>query len=200
MMMLDQLKSLHPVAVIAIGLLLTIFSIILMLVIDGLGTKKSSGLSCLYIGRVWHARFQPTFHKFAYGLFYTYLDLDHLDGTFKGMWPLASHTRPAFARFKEVDHCKDIQREDEQGLPLVEKIRRLVHRETGSRPKGPICLLTHLRYLGYCFNPVSFYYVWDEKSEKIETIVAEVSNTPWNEMHCYVLDPRVKTVKAKVRR
>lgn len=30
-------------------------------------------------------------------------------------------------------------------------------------------------------------------------MVAEVSNTPWNEMHCYVLDPRSKGVKARVR-
>lgn len=29
--------------------------------------------------------------------------------------------------------------------------------------------------------------------------MAEVSNTPWNEMHCYVLNPRTKGIKAKVR-
>ena len=42
-------------------------------------------------------------------------------------------------------------------------MRNLVERATGRRPTGPICLLTHLRYLGYVFNPVSFYYVWDAK-------------------------------------
>lgn len=26
--------------------------------------------------------------------------------------------------------------------------------------------------------------------------MVQVSNTPWNEMHCYVLDPRTKGVKA----
>ena len=30
-----------------------------------------------------------------------------------------------------------------------------------SRPAGPIRLLTHLRYFGYCMNPVSFYYCFD---------------------------------------
>jgi len=30
----------------------------------------------------------------------------------------------------------------------------------------------------------------------VETVVAEVSNTPWNEMHCYVLDPRSPGIKA----
>ena len=37
------------------------------------------------------------------------------------------------------------------------------------------------------------------QGKEVETVVAEVSNTPWNEMHCYVLDPRSKGVKARVR-
>jgi len=37
--------------------------------------RRNLGLSCLYVGRVWHVRFLPTIHKFGYGLFYTYLDL-----------------------------------------------------------------------------------------------------------------------------
>jgi len=53
--------------------------------------------------------------------------------------------------------------------------------------------LTHLSYFGYCFNPVSFYYILKKgntfQPENIEAIVAEVSNTPWNEMKCYVLHP-----------
>lgn len=56
--------------------------------------------------------------------------------------------------------------------------------------------MTHLCYFGYCFNPVSFYYILkgnelndDVDDENIEAIVAEVSNTPWNEMKCYVLHP-----------
>jgi DUF1365 family protein len=44
-----------------------------------------------------------------------------------------------------------------------------------------------LRYFGYCFNPVSFYYCYDESDEQVETIVAEIHNTPWGEEYCYVL-------------
>ena len=51
-------------------------------------------------------------------------------------------------------------------------------------------LLTHLRMFGVAFNPVSFYYCFDAAGARVETIVAEVSNTPWNERHCYVLDRR----------
>jgi DUF1365 family protein len=82
------------------------------------------------------------------------------------------------------------RREDHLGDPLVplgQAVRELVLAQTGVRPQGPIRLLTHLRYFGYCFNPVSFYYCFDAAGEQLETIVAEVNNTPWGEQHCYVL-------------
>jgi DUF1365 family protein len=58
---------------------------------------------------------------------------------------------------------------------------------TGKRPTGPIRLLTHLRYFGHSFNPVSFYYCFDSAGTNVETIVAEITNTPWKERHAYVL-------------
>lgn len=73
-------------------------------------------------------------------------------------------------------------------LPLSHCVRELVATQTGHRPKGPIRLLTHLRYFGYGFNPVSFYYCFDENDEKLECVVAEVNSTPWGEQHCYVLN------------
>ena len=47
--------------------------------------------------------------------------------------------------------------------PLAEAVRDLVAERTGARPDGPIRLLTHLRTLGHCFNPVSFYYCFDAR-------------------------------------
>jgi len=66
-------------------------------------------------------------------------------------------------------------------------VRDLVAERTGRRPTGPVRLLTHLRYFGHCFNPVSFYYCYDATGQRLETLVAEVNNTPWGEQHCYVL-------------
>lgn len=51
-------------------------------------TRRPLGFSCLYVGRVWHVRFLPTLHKFAYGLFYTYLDLGKdLKRAGRGVYP-----------------------------------------------------------------------------------------------------------------
>ena len=66
-----------------------------------------------------------------------------------------------------------------------------MHEKTGREFKGPIRLLTHLRYFGYCFNPVSFYYCFDENDKKVEAIMAEVTNTPWKERHSYVINERL---------
>jgi len=108
-----------------------------------------------------------------------YLDLAELPQLFRGRW-LWSVRRTALARFRRSDHLGD------PAVPLDEEVRQLVFRETGQRPSGPIRLLTHLSYFGYVFNPVSFYYCFNEADTMLETIVAEVNNTPWGERHCYV--------------
>lgn len=137
--------------------------------------------SAIYQGWLRHRRFAPKAHAFRYRLFMMYLDLAELDSVFSGRW-LWSATRPAWARFRRADHVGDPE------IPLDQAVRDLVEQHTGKRPGGPIRLLTHLRYLGYGFSPVNFYYCHDEAGSKVETIVAEVNNTPWGEQHCYVLD------------
>lgn len=134
--------------------------------------------SCLYVGQVRHRRYRPRVHQFSYRLFMTYLDLDELPTLFARYW-LWSATRFNLAWFKRSDHLGDPE------VPLSEAVRDRVEAETGQRPLGRICLLTHLRYFGCGFNPVSFYYCHNE-DESLHSIVAEVNNTPWGEHHEYV--------------
>ena len=136
--------------------------------------------SALYQGWLDHRRLAPRRHAFRYRLFMAYLDLAELDCVFRGRW-LWSTRRAALARFDRRDHLGD------SAQPLDEAVRALVEAHTGRRPDGPIRLLTHLRYLGVGFNPVSFYYCFDTAGRNVETVVAEVNNTPWGERHCYVL-------------
>lgn len=136
--------------------------------------------SCIYEGQVRHRRFAPRSHEFRYGLYLMYIDLDELPKLFDRYW-LWSARRFNLAWFRRADHMGD------PGRPLIDVVRERIESATGLRPKGPIRLLTHFRYLGYGFNPVSFYYCFDEHDEQIETIVCEVNNTPWGEQHLYVL-------------
>ncbi|MEZ5729248.1 MAG: DUF1365 domain-containing protein [Burkholderiaceae bacterium] len=138
--------------------------------------------SAIYIGSLEHRRRAPREHAFRYRLFMVYLDLAELDAVFAGRW-LWSTSRRALARFVRADHLGD------PAVPLDEAVRSLVAEQTGWRPRGPIRLLTHLRYFGYVFNPVSFYYCFAPDGQALEAVVAEVNNTPWGERHCYVLRP-----------
>ncbi len=149
--------------------------------------------SCLYEGWTRHRRYAPRENHFHYKMFMVYIDLDELAEVFQGRW-LWSAKRPNLAWFRRRDHMGDPQ------VPLIESVREMVQAETGRYPTGPIGLLTHLRYFGYCMNPVSFYYCWDQPGQRVETIVAEVHNTPWGERHCYVLDEKQNIAHGKKKR
>lgn len=136
--------------------------------------------SCLYEGVVRHRRLRPVEHAFSKRLFMVYLDLDELSEVFRGRW-LWSATRPAPVWFRRADHLGDPE------VPLAQAVRELVEARTGRRPEGPIRLLTQLRTFGYAFNPVSLFYCLDASAERLQAVVAEVSNTPWGERHGYVL-------------
>ncbi len=111
-----------------------------------------------------------------------YLDLEELDTVFAGN-PLWSTRRPALAWFRRADYLGD------PSVPLDQSVRDLVEQNTGFRPIGPVRVLSHLRYFGYSFNPVSFYYCFDKQGEQVETLVAEITNTPWHERFSYILTP-----------
>ena len=136
--------------------------------------------SCIYEGRIRHRRFTPVENLFSYRLFMMYLDLAELPHLFDRhrLW---SSERGSLAHFRRRDHLGD------PDTPLEESVREHVRQHTGTRPQGPIRLLTHLRYFGYRFNPVSFFFCFDGEDRQVETIVAEITNTPWGEQHLYVL-------------
>lgn len=138
--------------------------------------------SALYFGRVSHRRSGAVEHAFSYRHFLLCLDLTELPQVFAGRW-LWSHEAPNLVSVRRADYLGD------PALALADAVRSRVRVELGRAPEGRICLLTQPRFLGYVFNPVSFYYCCDS-SGTLDAIVAEITNTPWNERHSYVLDAR----------
>jgi uncharacterized protein len=136
--------------------------------------------SRLYTGRVTHRRTVGPRHSFGYRLFMVYVDLDELPGLFDRFW-LWSARRPAPGWFRRADYLGDAAR------PLADCVRERIRGELGSAPSGPIRMLTHLRYFGHNFNPVTFYYCHDRPDGPVRVIVAEITNTPWKQRHSYVL-------------
>jgi DUF1365 family protein len=129
--------------------------------------------SAIYEGTVRHRRFASRENTFTHRLAPAYVDLDEL--------PKLPLDGP-LVRFERSDYLGD------PAQPLPDAIRDLVERRTGTRPGGPIRLLTQLRSFGHCFNPVSFYYCFGSGGARVDVVVAEVTNTPWGERHTYVVE------------
>jgi hypothetical protein len=136
--------------------------------------------SAVYEGVVRHRRFSPHAHEFDYRMAQLYLDLDEVEQVFAHHW-LWSTAHRNVAEFRRSDYLGPPE------TPLAEAVRQRVEQATGQRPTGPVRLLTHLRYAGMVFNPVSFYYCFAEDGQTLVAVVAEITNTPWKERHAYVL-------------
>lgn len=138
--------------------------------------------SCLYQCQVRHQRLAPCGHKFSYGVYMFYLDLDELSGLDAGCKFFSNETFNLFS-FYQNDHLKD-------GAvgPLKERLIDRLEQEGVRGPFGKIYLLTYPRVLGYVFNPVSFYFVFsDGPAPRAVAAIAEVGNT-FDEMKVYVLN------------
>lgn len=138
--------------------------------------------SCIYKGQVRHRRFENKAHSFDYSLYMMFVNLDEMDTLFTNFrgWSTQSN-QSAFAHFRRQDHFGDPQES------LKQSVKDLVQKDAGIDLEGDIYLLTHFRYFGYVFNPLCLYYCLDKHNKEVVAIVAEVSNTPWKEKHCYVL-------------
>ena len=147
--------------------------------------------SAVYEGDVMHRRFAPHPHAFRYRMAQLYLDLDELDRVFRSRW-LWSTGRRNLAEFRRADYLGPVD------LPLAEAVRGRVQAATGRCPSGPIRLLTHLRYAGVIFNPVSFYYCFEDDGRSLDAIVAEITNTPWRERFTYVLPRATATLHGRM--
>lgn len=106
-----------------------------------------------------------------------WLDIDQLEAI--GKFPLWSTRRFNLVRYCRSDyidpHIPDLRTAIEQ---------RLSQAGVEETPQK-IMLLTHLQNWGLSFNPVSFYFCFDE-SGQVSAILSEINNTPWDERHTYI--------------
>jgi DUF1365 family protein len=120
-----------------------------------------------------------------------FLDVDRI-AELARVSPFLSYNRWNWASFDERDHFGDPE------LPLRQRLTADAARQGLRLPDGSIYLLTNLRYLGYCFNPVSFFYFYD-RGGRLEMMMAEVSNT-FGDSQNYWLSPANEWPAAHARR
>lgn len=132
----------------------------------------------IYRGWVQHQRHLPHEHSFKYPLAMLMLDLDALEQRFarSRLWSLE--------RFNLISFCRrDYLRSETDDLKTA--VQELIKQRCAEDFNGQVKILTHPRYLGFIFNPVTFYFC--SSGDKLQFIVAEINNTPWNERYAYVL-------------
>ena len=141
--------------------------------------------SCIYQGQVFHQRFTPRVHKFSYHIFFLAIDLDELPLLNK-MGRYFKTDRFAPLRFFASDylqHKSHITKKD-----VWDKVIEL----GGEDKLGRILFVGQMRCFGLYFSPINCYYCYDQQ-EKLSYLLAEVSNTPWNERHYYLIDLQKET-------
>lgn len=132
----------------------------------------------LFEGFITHRRVEPKLHEFRYDIFQFYLDLDHI-GELNSVSPLLSLEKFNYISFYRKNYFTD-QRNDLKAT-LLQHIG--IH---SNHSDYKVYLLTHLSFAGFCFNPISLYFIYH--NNVFTSMVAEVTNTPWHERHLYVLD------------
>ena len=124
--------------------------------------------------RVTHVRNAPVRNSFTYGVDYVLLGERQLAG---GQMPwLFSLGRRNLVSLHGSDHGFS----SEEGTGWVRQIAA----EAGIGEIGDVALLTHPRYWGYVFNPVSFWFMTGPDGA-LKAVLAEVHNT-FGDRHCYL--------------
>jgi DUF1365 family protein len=134
--------------------------------------------SSLYRSTVMHHRLAPTEHRFVYSIFLFCLDLDEIPMLARNLW-LFGHNRKNVFEFRDADHLSE-------GTNRVkDSVIAYVRSKGVQDPVTKVLLITHLRTLGYIFNPVSFYFCYGPGDEPL-CCVAEVMNT-YREMKLFLI-------------
>jgi len=137
-------------------------------------------------GTIRHRRRAPVHHEFSYSTGMLALDLRE--------WQSVTHISPLFSL--ERFNWLSLRRRDyfrPETANLLQAVSDQVQQATGWRPDGAVELITHPRYFGYVFNPVSFYFCYNpgdrpEHGAVPRVILAQITNTPWKDRHVYCLE------------
>ena len=105
-----------------------------------------------------------------------HLFLDELQVVFRNriLWSVNRGNLSSF-------HRSDYHRPE---IDCLEKaVRQTMSEQLKEKMDGRISILTHLRTFGYCFNPVTFYYLWSKDLNTPVAVMTEITNTPWGERY-----------------
>jgi DUF1365 family protein len=136
-----------------------------------------------------HNRMSPKKHRFHYNVFLFCIDIDKIDEDFHRISFVRRNKFSLFS-FYDKDHLElpvasDAKKENLPASTVRDNLNIYLRQNGVEKLPSRVLLITNLRLLGYVFNPVSFYFCYDENDQPV-CAVAEVSNT-FKEMKLYFL-------------
>lgn len=137
--------------------------------------KSSIPDALLICGQVMHERIRPVHNRFVYPVFYLRLNLARIN-QHRTFWFGVNCKRPLSLRTRDYG--------ERDGTDLDVWMRNLLT-EHDITADGEIWLQTFPRIFGFVFNPVSFWYCYDQHKH-LCAVLAEVNNT-FGETHRYLL-------------
>lgn len=166
----------------------------------------------LALSRIRHRRYavaEQATNAFEYSMAYLLLDLDKIESLVEKsrIWSLNAFNiislktqdwfLPEFASndyTEKKTHAKTQSNSLSQDELSPKQVKQHVltaiieqYDEALSLQNTRVLLLTLPRYFNHGFNPVSFYFVFKGAVQSPSYIVADITNTPWNQRHAYVL-------------
>ncbi|KAI7786874.1 hypothetical protein LA080_002344 [Diaporthe eres] len=170
---------------------LVIFQVARCLLATTSATKWTGhGRVLLFPSKTTHSRFFPEKHSFIYSYLVVGIPVGW-EGVCGGMVSLSSSEQPWFSRLRRgwfhVDPADYLHRGDRH-LGLRGKLDAYL-RSQGADPAAypHAYLVTAARFLGYHFNPASFWYLYSD-DHSLAALVVEVNNT-FDERRMYFLTP-----------
>jgi hypothetical protein len=138
-------------------------------------------ISAIYQGLVRHRRYAPKHHEFSYSMYMAAIDLDEV-GELCNVSRLFGTKKYYPMSFIETDYCANLP-----GDTLKQKVVKQAIELGVMFHVSRVVALVQLRSFGLYFSPVNFFFLYDDQGN-CDAMLAEVSNTPWNERHYYLVD------------
>ncbi|OBP15231.1 hypothetical protein A5320_07580 [Rheinheimera sp. SA_1] len=131
-----------------------------------------------YQGQVGHQRYLPKGHGFGYDTSFFWLDLSQL-ASLEHNGSLLKHEKFGAFSYRRRDYLvgdADLKR------AVLDKVGRL---GADISDVDQVFMLSPLANWGLYFSPLTLYYCFAHGT--LQSLLAEVSNTPWNERHYYLV-------------
>lgn len=140
--------------------------------------------SAVYWGSVRHRRFVPKEHKFHYKLVQWSLALDELSEVNTLTKWLSTTEKWAPLHFNPTDYLPGFYQPENETLAAA--VLRKMNALAAKPLHGRTYFLGNIRTWGLFFSPLNCYFLQNEHGS-FTHMLAEVSNTPWNKRHYYLV-------------